>query len=114
MNNALMIAGMILFWTLVIFVAIVLVHHLGREDRPATGRTLLISCSPEDSHAVNATSGGAVSTSTPSDNRANSHRCHRPGIRGLRHDGPADGRGTTHSPADGPLRRPTLQLVTGR
>lgn len=38
---ALATAGMILFWTMAIFVAIVLVHYLGRE-RPAavaTGRT---------------------------------------------------------------------------
>jgi hypothetical protein len=38
---ALMTAGMILFWTLVIFGAIVLVHCLGRENRPAVGRTAL-------------------------------------------------------------------------
>ena len=37
---ALMTAGMILFWILAIFGAIVLVHHLGRDDRPTLRRTV--------------------------------------------------------------------------
>lgn len=34
---ALTTAGMIVFWTLVIFGAIVLVHYLGREKQPEVG-----------------------------------------------------------------------------
>jgi hypothetical protein len=38
---ALTMASMILLWTLVTFGAIILVHYLGGENRPAVGRTTL-------------------------------------------------------------------------
>jgi hypothetical protein len=38
-SYALTTVGMILFWTLVVFGAILLVHYLGRENRPAVERT---------------------------------------------------------------------------
>jgi hypothetical protein len=53
-------ASMIVFWTLLIFGAIVLVHFLRGENRPAEGRTVLSGCSPADSPA--GTTGGSATS----------------------------------------------------
>ena len=55
---ALATAGMILFWTLVIFGAIVLVHYLGRENRSAEGPAVP-SSPPNDPPAAESASRSA-------------------------------------------------------
>jgi hypothetical protein len=45
-SYALTTAGMILFWTLVIFGAIVLVHYLGRDKASAVGGSVVVDSSP--------------------------------------------------------------------
>jgi hypothetical protein len=112
---ALTTASMILFWTLVIFGAIVFVHYLGRENRPAVGMPLLSSCSPNGPQPAKPTSVCASSVLTLCNNRTNSNPSYRPSIRGPRHDAPADRRSRpmTRPPSDGPPRRTTLELLTG-
>src|SRR5438067_13127709 len=51
-SYAMATACMILFWTLAIFGAIVLIHYLGRENRPAVGRALLSSAAGDDDGAT--------------------------------------------------------------
>jgi hypothetical protein len=45
-SYALTTAGMILFWTLVIFGAIVLVHYLGRDNASTVGGSVVDDSSP--------------------------------------------------------------------
>jgi hypothetical protein len=91
---ALTVTGMMLFWILVIFGAIVLVHRFAGGNRPAAAP---IGCSPD---------GSAAATSVPPRSTPS------PGP-GLRDDLPAGLRGTAaHPPSDGPLRRPVLHLLT--
>ena len=112
---ALTTIGMMLFWIMVIFGAIVVAQHLGRVNPPAVGRTPLSRCSPGRSPVVKPTRGCVSSISALRDDRADSGSSHRPGCRGLSHGAPAARRGRTTAPppSDAPLPRPNLQLVTG-
>jgi hypothetical protein len=58
---ALTTAGMILFWTLVIFGAIVLIHYLGRDDSSTVGGSVVNNCSPIVLHAVEPTNSSTDS-----------------------------------------------------
>jgi hypothetical protein len=60
-SYALTMTSMIIFWTLLIFGAIVLVHYLGGENRSPVGRTLLSSSSPGDPPAATSTGVSASS-----------------------------------------------------
>jgi hypothetical protein len=60
LSYALTMTSMIVFWTLLIFGAIVLVHYLGGENRSAAGRTLLSSSSPGDPPAATSPGMSAI------------------------------------------------------
>ncbi|OLT05605.1 hypothetical protein BJF90_00675 [Pseudonocardia sp. CNS-004] len=112
---ALTTVGMMLFWILVIFGAIVVARHLGRVHPPAVERAPLIRCSPGRSPAAKPTGRDVSSISALRHDRAESAPSHRPGSRGVQHDAPATicGRTMTHPPSDAPLPRHNLQLLTG-
>lgn len=97
---ALTTVGMMLFWILVIFGAIVAAQHLGRVNRSPVAK-------PARRDVSNISSLRHV--------RAESDPSHRQGSHGLRHDAPATGCGTTTTrpPSDAPLPRHNLQLLTG-
>jgi hypothetical protein len=109
---ALTTVGMMLFWILVIFGAIVAAQHLGRVNPPAVP---LIRCSPGRSPVAEPTSRDVSNISALRHDRAESDPSDRPGSRGLRHDAPATrcGTTTTRPPSDAPLPRHNLQLLTG-
>jgi hypothetical protein len=65
LGYTLTMASMMVFWTLLIFGAIVLVHFLRGENRPAEGRPVLSSSSPGVSRAASTTGGSASSVLAP-------------------------------------------------
>lgn len=85
---ALTTVGMMLFWILVIFGAIVVAQRLGRMNPPAVERSPLIRCSPGRSPVAKPTRPDVGSISALRNDRAESDPC---------------GRTTTHPPSDAPL-----------